>query len=207
MKRKLIFCFLLSVTVSLYAEKIILKIHDSFKTVDTEDSFYLGYGSKVSKVKFESSNPKITKIILEGTAFIHDYSFISKCKNLEILEMNDISMENLDFLAECKKLKIIAFDSVHLEKLPDLRNFESLEYFAMTNCNLTDCEKLLNHCENLKFVNICHNKISKLPEIKSDDRSVYLLSGNNIKKSKYKNYNFEADVFKILPKEYSEYIR
>ena len=207
MKKGIVFYFLLAVTLSLYAEKTILNDDGSLDVVETEGTFYLGYGSKVSEVKFGSNSPKITKIILEGTAFIHDYSFIAECKNLEVLVLNTISTENLDFLSKCKKLRVIAFDGVHATKLPNLANLENLEYFAMTNCGLTSCSATLKHGKNLKFINLCHNKISELPKPSSGDNALYFVSGNIIKTSKYKNYNFDSDIRKRLAEEFWAYIR
>ena len=207
MKKGIVFYFLLAGTLSLYAEKTILNDDGSLDVVETEGTFYLGYGSKVSEVKFGSNSPKITKIILEGTAFIHDYSFIAECKNLEVLVLNTISTENLDFLSKCKKLRVIAFDGVHATKLPNLANLENLEYFAMTNCDLTSCSATLKHGKNLKFINLCHNKISELPKPSSGDNALYFVSGNIIKTSKYKNYNFDSDIRKRLAEEFWAYIR
>lgn len=207
MKKGIVFYFLLAVTLSLYAEKTILNDDGSLDVVETEGTFYLGYGSKVSEVKFGSNSPKITKIILEGTAFIHDYSFIAECKNLEVLVLNTISTENLDFLSKCKKLRVIAFDGVHATKLPNLANLENLEYFAMTNCDLTSCSATLKHGKNLKFINLCHNKISELPKTSSGDNALYFVFGNIIKTSKYKNYNFDSDIRKRLAEEFWAYIR
>ncbi|MBQ8679843.1 MAG: hypothetical protein IJ530_08760 [Treponema sp.] len=210
MKKGIIFYFLLAVTLSLYAEKTILNDDGSLDVVETEGTFYLGYGSKVSEVKFGSNSPKITKIILEGTAFIHDYSFIAECENLEVLVLNTIMTENLnlDFLSKCKKLRVIAFDGVvHATKLPNLANLENLEYFAMTNCGLTSCSATLKHGKNLKFINLCHNEISELPKPSSGDNALYFVSGNIIKTSKYKNYNFDSDIRKRLAEEFWAYIR
>ena len=104
--------------------------------MEINDVLVLGYGNKVSEIKFENDVPKVSKIILEGTAFLKDYSFISSCKNLEVLVMNDITIDNFDFLSSCKKVKILALDSVKCNQLPNISEFNKLEYFAFTNSNL-----------------------------------------------------------------------
>ena len=112
MKKYFILCLLFFGTLSLYAEKVSLKVNNSFQTIEVNDELFLGYGNRVSEIKFENDVPNVSKIILEGTAFLKDYSFISSCKNLEVLVMNNITVDNFDFLLSCKQLKVLALDSI-----------------------------------------------------------------------------------------------
>lgn len=96
---------------SLSAENVKFIVGSQSSVVETGDELYIGYGSKVSDIIFENENPNIKKIVIEGAAFIHDYSFISKCEKLEILVLNDVKLDNLDFLEPCKNLRILALDS------------------------------------------------------------------------------------------------
>ena len=207
MKKYFMLCLLFLGTLSLSAEKVSLKINNSYQTMEVNDVLFLGYGNKVSEIKFEGDVPKVSKIILEGTAFLKDYSFISSCKNLEVLVMNDITIDNFDFLLSCKKIKILALDSVKCNQLPNISEFNKLEYFALTNSNLESCDTLVVHGQNLRFINLSYNKISKLPKLKSDDNTIYFIAENPIKTADQKNYIFDYDISKNLPKEFMEYIR
>lgn len=206
--RKMLFFYLLFVIESaLHAEKVLLKNNNSWGSIEVDKVLSVGYGSKVSEIKFESENPKITEIILEGTAFIKDYSFIAECKELEVIVINDVPIENLDFLKSCKRLNVIAFDGVNLKKFPDLSNFENLEYFAMTNCNLKEFSDVMNHGKKLSFVNLCHNRISKFPKPKLNDDALYFVLGNPATSSNFKNYIFDEDITKKLPERFVRYVR
>lgn len=101
---------------SLSAENVKFIVGSQSSVVETGDELYIGYGSKVSDIIFENENPNIKKIVIEGAAFIHDYSFISKCEKLEILVLNDVKLDNLDFLEPCKNLRILALDSVSFKQ-------------------------------------------------------------------------------------------
>ena len=137
--KKIFLVYLLSIlSLSLYAEKVNLIYDNSTEWVDVGDEFLMSYGSKVTEIKFESENPDIRKIVLEGNAFLKDYSFIAECKNLQVLVINDASVKDFSFLENCRSLKIIAFDSVKFEKMVDLRKLENLEYIAFTNCALSE---------------------------------------------------------------------
>lgn len=208
MMKKIILTYLLLLSIfSLYAEKVTLKSSNSSEIVEVGEMLYLGYGSNVSEIMFMDKNPKISRIILEGTAYIKDYSFIAQCSELESIVINDVSLEDIDFLLPCKKLRIIALDSVSLKKLSDLKDFVNLEYLALTNCNLTDCSKFLSHGNNLKYINLCHNKISKFPKIKSNDKTKYFVFGNKVSNFRSENYIFDADLSQKLPEEFVRYIR
>lgn len=207
MKKYFILCLLFFGTLSLYAEKVSLKVNNSFQTIEVNDELFLGYGNRVSEIKFENKVSGVSKIILEGTAFLKDYSFISSCKNLEVLVMNNITVDNFDFLLSCKQLKVLALDSIKCNQLPYINEFKKLEYFALTNSDLELCDSFINHGQKLKFINLSYNKISKLPKLNSDDNSLYFVTGNLVKPVEQKNYIFCDDISKNLPKEFMEYIR
>lgn len=207
MQKRTCFCLMMIFSWQLFAENVFLRNNATLETVAVENSLSLGYGSKVSEIRFENKNPKITKITLEGTAFIQDYSFIAECKELEILVLNDVTVENLEFLSSCKQLRILVLDSVPVKKLPNFARLENLEYIAMTNCNITDFSNILCHGEKLRFVNLCHNKLSELPHLDSKDKVMYFVAGNPVTTSKYKNYIFDEEIQKKLPDEFLCYIR
>ena len=192
---------------SVYAESVNLRTGNVFDAVEVNEILSIGYGSKVSEIQFESRSPKITTIALEGTAFIEDYSFIGKCKELEVLIMNTVSLKNMDFLKSCKKLKVLALDSVSVEKLPDFRELENAEYIAFSNCNLTDIREFTHHAEKLRCIDLRYNKISMLPQLEKKDRAMYFLSGNEIMASNCKNFIFDEDIYQKLPEEFRQYVR
>ena len=55
-----------------------LKDNNSSEIIETGEVLYIGYGSKVSEIMFADKNPKISRVILEGTAYIKGYSFIAQ---------------------------------------------------------------------------------------------------------------------------------
>ena len=132
---------------SLYAENIKVIENKTISSIDISDTLHIGYGSKISEVIMDTENTTIKSIILEGTAFIQDYSFISKCKNLETLVMNDIKVTDLSFLEKCKNLKILSFDSVSFIKFPEINKMENLDYLGITNCNLEQlAQEIFKNC-------------------------------------------------------------
>lgn len=205
--KKLILCLSILSMFSLYAENIKVIENKTISSIDISDTLHIGYGSKISKVIMDTENSMIKSIILEGTAFIQDYSFISKCKNLETLVMNDIKIDNLSFLEKCKNLKILSFDSVSFIKFPEINQMENLEYLGITNCNLKDFSILTNHKDKLKYINLNNNKILKLPRLRSNDKALYFVYGNNQISSKGKRIIATKNFMDKLPDEYKLYIR
>ena len=59
----------------------------------------------------------------------------------------------------------------------------------------------------MKFINLSYNKISKLPKLNSDDNTIYFIAENLVKTADQKNYIFDYDISKNLPKEFMEFIR
>lgn len=192
---------------SLSAEKIKFVVGSQSSLVESGDELYIGYGSKVSDIIFENENPNIKKIVIEGAAFIHDYSFISKCKNLEILVLNDVKLDTLDFLESCKNLRILALDSVSFNQFTDFRKLESLEYLGMTNCNLSNFNILTEHASSLRYINLTHNKIVKFPVLNSKDKAIYFISESDVLKTKDKRFVFSNNLLQRLPMEYTCYLR
>lgn len=207
MKKLLLLITFFMSSFSLSAENVKFIVGSQSSVVETEDELYIGYGSKVSDVMFENESPDIKKIVIEGAAFIHDYSFISKCEKLEILVLNDVKLDNLDFLEPCKNLRILALDSVSINQFIDFRKLEELEYLGMTNCNLSNFDFVTNHGRSLRYLNLTHNKILKLPALKSKDKTIYFLSESAVLKSKDKRFIFDDDLFSLLPMEYACYLR
>lgn len=193
MKRKIIYGLLFITALSVFAEKVTLIFENLSETIDVGEELLIGYGSKVSEVKFENQNPKIKKMIFKGPHFLKDYSFVTNCKELEIFIMDEISIDNLNFLEGCKNLKILSLDGVFLKQLPNLRELKNLEYLGMTNCYLTNVDELTKHAEKLRCINLSFNRITKLPKVNTNNKTLYLFSSE--------------DVIEKLPKEFLQYTR
>lgn len=208
MKKSFILIIFLFFISNIYAEKVFISLKNSkdVQILEINEVLSIGYNSYASEIKFENDNPNIKQISLLGTKFISDYSFIEKCKNLEVIILNDISLDNLDFLEKLETLKVISCDNVYIKKLPSLKKIKNLEFFSFTNSNLTDCKKIMNHESKLKFVNLNFNQIWQLPKIKFNDKTIYFVEKNKITYSPYKNYIFE-NTYQYLPKKYFEYLK
>lgn len=143
---------------------------NGIETIEITDTLHLGYGGKISSVKILNDAKNIKTIKLEGTAFITDFNFITQCENLEVLILNDVSIDNLTFLESCSNIKVISCDSVKINKYPDFSKLKNLEFLSITNSGLTDIKNFTIHGENLSYINLSYNKINTLPKLRSGDK-------------------------------------
>jgi hypothetical protein len=102
LKKKFLYLLFWVTLWQLHGETIYIVDNNLTSSIEVFDELSIGYGSKISKVIIENENFSIKKVILEGTAFIKDFSFLSQCKNLEVLVMNDIKIDNLFFWNDAK---------------------------------------------------------------------------------------------------------
>lgn len=165
--------------------------------------FTLGYGSSVSSIENLDKLTNLKEVQFTGTAFLNDFSFLSKCKNLEVIVLYDVSIADFNFLYSLPNLKILDTQSAKYSKMIDLTKLKKLEYIAMVNCGITSLKDFVSHGESLQYVNVSNNNIMSVDGIKSNDKAVYILSFNPIAK----NLFVDENIYTFLPEKFRRFIR
>jgi internalin A len=81
---------------------------------------------------------------------VTDFSFLSKYKNLEILDLTGTSVEDLSFLKHITKLKFLILIDTKVKSLDSIKHLENLEELHLKGTNVKDLSPL----KKLKKLNI-----------------------------------------------------
>lgn len=210
MKKKYALILFVFFAALVFAEKVEIRLF-SQKNNKTEAQYYdenterfsIGYGSYVSKIENLEKLKNLKEVEFIGTAFLKDFSFLKKCKNLEIIILYDVEIKDFSFLYSLPNLKILDIQSSKFSTMIDLTKLTKLEYLAMVNCGITSLKDFVSHSEALQYVNVSNNNIMSIDGIKLDDKVVYIISFNPITK----NLFVDDNIYTFLPEKFRRFIR
>ena len=171
---------------------------------DTKE-FCIKYGSYTMNIEGLENLPELEAIKLEGTAFITNYSFIGKCKNLKHLVFWDDQIDDFSFLKELNNLETLTFHSCRMKSLPQISHMKKLRVFTLRSCGLKSLEEMKTLPKNLEILNLADNEFDDLKKIPKTNAKIILWC-NSIGGRNYKNYVFSDDCWNLIPEEYKKYV-
>lgn len=172
------------------------------------EKFYLGYGDYVTGISGLSSLHHLKTVEIEGTAFLHDFSFLADCRQLKTLVIRECTIDDFDFLSNLAELENLVLQSVRCSSYPDIAGMKCLDYFEMSDSGVIDTCWLEDPPQTVRILNLSYNAIETIDTHKYPYVNKIILTGNPVKRTGLPaKFSTGDDVYTELPEQYRKFVR
>ncbi len=172
------------------------------------EKYYLGYGDYVTGISDLSSLHHLKTVEIEGTAFLHDFSFLADCSQLKTLVIRECTIDDFDFLLKLAELENLVLQSVRCSSYPDIEGMKCLDYFEMSDSGVIDTCWLEDPPQTVKVLNLAYNAIQKIDIHKYPSVNKIILTGNPLERTELPaKFSTGDDVYTELPEQYRKFVR
>jgi hypothetical protein len=153
--------FLLLVPSAFAFDSVTIFHHDGSSSKKTVVNGLLRIEEADTAVRLDRrSFDAITRLELVRTAYMTDFSFLTRMPNLERIDLFESGVADFQFLKHMPKLKLFWVESADLSKTSiDFSENSRLRTISITNSNLSDTSRLLNLPRDLTFLVLWYNGV------------------------------------------------